>query len=81
MSQKKRPNFYESAEADVIKQTLVLMQTDAHYNTDSSYSANTDKYPDHIRSFVEKHMEYLHTHPSVDPNQYLSNLRLITKVR
>lgn len=81
MSQKKRPNFYESAEATTIKETLVAMQTNALYTTDPSYSANTDKYPDHIRSFVEKHMEYLHTHPSVDPNQYLANLRLITKVR
>lgn len=81
MSQKKRPNFYDSDEATTIKQTLISMQTDIRYTTDSSYSANIDKYPDHIRPFVEKHMEYLHTHPSVDPNQYLANLRLITKVR
>lgn len=81
MSQKKRPNFYESAEAEDVKLILVAMQTDERYNTDSSYSANIDKYPDHIRSFVEKHMEYLHTHPSVDPIQYLANLRLITRLR
>lgn len=81
MSYKKRPNFYDSEEADEVKKILSTMQHDNSYNTDSSYSANGEKYPDHQISFVEKHMEYLQAHPDVNPTQYVANLRLITKLR
>jgi hypothetical protein len=81
MSYKKRPNFYESEEAVEVKEILLSMQNDPKYFTDSSYSADGEKYPDHVRSFVEKHMAYLQSHPDVNASQYLANLRLITKLR
>ena len=81
MSYKKRPNFYESDEAAGVEQILKAMQSDVRYSTDSSYSANTEKHPDNSINFVDKHMEYLHTHPGVDPTHYIANLRLITKLR
>ncbi len=81
MSYKKRPNFYESEEAVAVKNTLLSMQGDERYNTGSSYSADAEKYPDHVISFVDKHMAYLQAHPDVNTSQYLANLRLITKLR
>lgn len=81
MSHKKRQNFYESEDADEIRALLISLQEDVHYKTDASYNANTDKYPDHLMPFVEKHMEYLNTHPDVNPTQYIANLRLVTKLR
>lgn len=81
MSYKKRPNFYESEEAEGVKKTLENMQSDAKYNTESSYSADSAKHPDHLINFVDKHMAYLQSHPDVNPTQYIANLRLITKLR
>ena len=80
-STKRTIAFYASEEATQIKQTLLDMLGDAKYNTVASYSANSEKYPDNQIPFVDKHMGYLNTHPSVDINHYLANLRLITKVR
>ncbi len=78
---KKRVDFFQSAEGLDIRTALHEMVTNAAYNTDSSYSANTDTYPDHQIPFVDKHMNYLSTHPSTDAQHYLSNLRLMIRVR
>ena len=51
------------------------------YNTQPSYRANTLLYPTNLVPFVEKHMFYLHDRPKVDPEYYIANLRLITKIR
>ncbi len=81
MSYSKKPNFLESIEAVEIKKRLQLMQSDHTFNTHSTYSADETKYPDHQMSFVDKHMTYLATHPGVNPEQYLANLRLISRIR
>lgn len=80
-STKRTIAFYASEEAAKIKQTLLEMLKDSKYNTKSSYTANSEEYPDNEIPFVDKHMSYLNTHPSVDYEHYLANLRLITKVR
>ncbi len=49
--------------------------------TATSYSSNAELYPDGQMPFVEKHLAYLINHPNVDPEQYLSNLRLMLKKR
>lgn len=81
MSKIKRTNFFESSEGVEIKEILIEMAKDATFNTEQSYSANSSLYPDHIISFVDKHMNYINTHPSVDPQHYVANLRLMTRVR
>jgi hypothetical protein len=68
------------AESEVI-QELQLMLKDDSYHTTTGYSINTEAYPDHAVPFVEHHMNYLRKHPQVDPEHYLSNLRLMLKVR
>lgn len=78
---KKRPNFFDTAEGLETKQALINMQADKAYNTNSDYSTNQDKYPDNRIPFVDKHMKYLSEHQSVNIKHYLSNLRLMTRIK
>lgn len=81
MSSVKKSRVFDDVTGDEIKGILAQMDKDTIYNTEPSYSANGDKYPDHSMPFVDKHMNYLRTHPSIDPQQYISNLRLMTRIR
>lgn len=78
---KKRINYHDSDEGLAIRQALYKMVADETYTTDASYSANLENYPDNLIPFVEKHLQYLNTHQNVDPQHYLANLRLMTRVR
>ena len=64
-----------------VREKLVAMEHNPLLNTASSFSANSLLYPDRQIPFVEKHLAYLMDHPKVDPDQYLSNLRLMLKKR
>ncbi len=77
---KKRISFVDSEEGVEIAQTLQLMTKDSSYNTVPSYSANAVRYPNNLMPFVDKHMNYLDTHPSIDPYLYISNVRLMTHI-
>jgi hypothetical protein len=77
----KRPNFSDSDEGRAVRQQLEVMVEDGSYATRPSYSANAMLYPDHLMPFVDKHMEYLRNHPATNPQHYLSNLRLITRLK
>lgn len=78
---KTRSGFLDSAEGVDIRQKLQFMMSDKTYNTESSYNANSTRYPDNLMTFVDKHMNYLNAHPNLDARMYLANLRLITRVR
>ena len=80
-TKKKSINFFESEEGQEVERTLISMALDKAYNTEASYSANIETYPNHQIPFVDKHMNYLRAHPATDPTQYLSNLRLMTRIR
>lgn len=77
----KRTNFFSSDEGLQAKKLLRLMAKDNVYNTESTYSANSERYPDNRISFVDKHMNYLNSHPNINPDHYIANLRLMTKQR
>lgn len=77
---KKRINFANTEEGVAIEHKLQLMFADKLYNTKSSFSTNSVLYPDGQIPFVDKHMNYLCSHPSVNPQHYLSNLRLMTRL-
>lgn len=79
MTAGKKPALFETDEGALIVAELERMAKDAGYTTTSSYAANSDLYPDNTISFVQKHKEYLRTHPATDPQMYLSNLRLMTR--
>jgi hypothetical protein len=78
---KRQADFVHTEEGLQVKQELKAMLENSKYNTESSYSTNGELYHDNLRPFIDKHMDYLASHPSVDLNHYLSNLRLITRVR
>jgi hypothetical protein len=64
-----------------ILSTLNAMEDNPLFVTKSAYRANSEQWPDHRISFVNTHLAYLKSHPSVNPRHYLANLRLILKVR
>lgn len=78
---KKKPNFFDTEESVEFIKSLKLMAADSAYHTKSSYSTNSDLYPGNQRSFEDTHIDYMRSHPTTDPNQYLANLRLMTRVR
>lgn len=75
-----RINFFGSEESEDIRQRLQYMVDSGSYNTKSSYTANGHRYPDNLLPFVDKHMNYLNSHPKLDAGMYLNNLRLMTRV-
>ena len=77
----KRINIYDSEIGTTVRNALADLQNDPKYITIVSYTADQVGYPDGVMPFVEKHLLYLHQHPSVNPDHYLSNLRLKLKVR
>lgn len=76
---KRRVDFFTSEEGAEVEQQLRSIAADAAYNTGPSYCANTNLYPNNLIPFVDKHMNYLHSHSAIDPKQYLANLRLMTR--
>ena len=78
---KRQTDFLNSEVGLESKRQLELMVQDDRFNTEPSYSANTTLYPDNLIPFIDKHMSYLCSHTQTDPTLYLSNLRLITRMR
>lgn len=74
----KAQEFIKSEAGQAVLVELLKMVEDSSYNTVSTFSPSAE---DGTLLFIDKHMNYLCTHLSVNANQYLSNLRLITKVR
>ncbi|MGB4758958.1 MAG: hypothetical protein WBP26_02785 [Candidatus Saccharimonadales bacterium] len=78
---KNRAGFLTSPEGIDTLNTLREMEESDSYYTESSYSANSALYADNLIPFADKHIQYLMTHPNMDPLQYISNLKLMTRVR
>lgn len=77
----RKPDFFETAEGIEVIEQLHSMVDSSVYSTEASYSANTTVHPDNKISFVEKHKNYLKQHQNVNPRHYMSNLRLMTKLK
>jgi hypothetical protein len=73
--------FLDSQEAEAIKQKFQQMTLDDSYNTPSTYSPDTLKYPDNRIPFTDKHMNYLNVHPKLDAGMYLANVKLGCRIR
>jgi hypothetical protein len=69
--------YLASEEAILAREQLQGMMADPRYNTSSSYSVHQ---ADGI-TFVDKHLAYLSEHPKLNAREYLSNLRLMTKIK
>ena len=70
--------FLKSEDGQTTYDELLKMVNDMAYNTKSTFSPSAE---DGNLLFIDKHMSYLCSHLTTDTAQYLSNLRLITKVR
>lgn len=73
--------MYHSEEGAAIRQLLCDMELDKTYRTDPTHTANIAAYPDMKKPFVESHLDYLTKHSEVEPAHYLSNLRLMLRIR
>ena len=71
-----RQAFIRSEEGKVLRDELEAMVKSRKYNT-RLYSLTSDPKGVH---FIEKHMNYMSSHPTMDHMQYVSNLRLMTKL-
>lgn len=69
--------FLKSAEAEAIRVTLRSMMLSPDFNTTSTYSPSSEA----MLTFEEKHMNYLSQHTTMNVDHYLSNLRLMTRIR
>jgi hypothetical protein len=66
--------------AEVI-QSLTSLQDDPNMKTEDKYSPDAVDWPDNRLPFVEIHLAYLKAHKNVNPEHYISNLRLMIKKR
>lgn len=79
-SQSTRSEILKRLEDAHVRENLDAIESDSRFNTRaSSYSTNTELYPDGQIPFTERHLAYLMDHPKVDPKMYLSNLRLMLR--
>ncbi|MDB5162898.1 MAG: hypothetical protein JWN28_505 [Candidatus Saccharibacteria bacterium] len=71
-------DFLTSAEGIAAHADLEAMEKDKGYKTVSTYSPASEN---GVLLFIDRHMNYLSSHASVNASQYISNLRLVTKIR
>lgn len=62
-----------------VKDTLKAMEKNPFLVTKSIYKANSELWPDHQMPFTDYHIAYLKAHPTLDPRQYLANVRLMVR--
>ncbi len=77
----KKIDFFETDAGHELLKVLKAMDQDLRFNTEPTFSSDAEKYPDNLMPFVDKHVKYIRNHPATNPQHYLANLRLITKVR
>ena len=68
--------FLDSELAESIRAELRSMMEDPQFNTKATYSPSTVE----NMTFDERHMAYLSKHRTLNPQHYLSNLRLMTRI-
>ncbi len=72
-----RQQFLQSEKATALRTELEDMVKDPGYNTHVRYSLVTVD----GSQFVNKHMTYMANHLQMDHKQYVSNIKLMTKLR
>lgn len=81
MASTKKVNLFETEEGAQIIVALKELAANVGFNTDPTYVADVSSYPDNLIPFVDKHIKYLKQHPNINPQHYLANLRIMTKIR
>lgn len=83
---RKKPNrlkvlFSTIMSEEEILVVLRVMEADPQCKTEAAYRANSDVWPENSISFSSNHLQYLKTHPNLNPRHYLANLKLMIKIR
>lgn len=68
--------FLKSEKATLLRTELQKMVDDPKYNTKLRYSLIVSD----ETQFIRKHMDYMSNHLKMDHNQYVLNLKLMTKL-
>jgi hypothetical protein len=71
--------FINEVSEDEIVCDLNALESSPLYLTRSVHRYNSDKWPNNEMPFVDFHLGYLRSHPSLDPKQYIANLRLVLR--
>lgn len=72
-----RQAFLQSEEAVLLREELEAMVKDPTYNTTARYTRTAAS----GSQFVENHMIYMANHLNINHQQYISNIKLMTKIR
>lgn len=80
MASSTKARHYTPEQEARLLSALAEMEQNVGFNTASQYSGNTEKHPDNQISFTEKHLDHLKKFPNIDPDQYVMNLRLMTRI-
>lgn len=75
----RKQDFFDTEAGKAIKELLLFIDASDDYYSSPSYSPNTETYGDNLIPFVEKHMAYIRSHPSVNAMQYVSNLKIVSR--
>lgn len=75
----KKQDFFDTPEGKEIEATLKYISSSEDYVTSSSYNPNGELYMNNSMTFLEKHMAYIRNHPKVNPEQYVSNLKISSR--
>lgn len=73
----KQKEFLDSDIGGKARKELKRMQGDPMYNTQSRFTPMQNQ----ALSFVDRHMKYLSEHPKLNPDHYLKNIRLMTRLK
>lgn len=73
-----RIKFLASDQAVTLRQDLIDIAADPQFNTKSVY---TTAEASESSIFVEKHMAYMSNNLNINPEDYLANLKLRTRLR
>ena len=71
--------YADYIQEDEIVAALKAMVSDPEMITRPSFKANSMLWPDNKMPFVDAHLMYLKNHPALNPEHYLSNLRLMIR--
>lgn len=77
---KKTTRVYDIDEAGIISE-LRSMESSSTYLTKPNYRGTSERWTDDYVSFVDYHINYLRTHPTLNPEHYIANLRLVLNKR
>ena len=78
---KASPKWTRTVSEDSVLIDLKKLEKDPQYNTKSRYHSDVERYPNNLITFAQSHIEHLKKFPNINPDQYISNLKLMTKIR